>query len=116
MRIVLSLILLFYVSGMSQTTRTTGASQLDLPVARTHAKPAISLQRALKLAEQFIKKQGIEISPYYLTEAKLIGADPDKGIKEPYWWFWWVKLGGSSGDYVEIGVSMSGKARRIPSM
>jgi len=40
----------------------------------------------------------------------------EKDAKEPRWFFWWMKEEGTIGDYVEITVSMEGKADRLPSM
>ena len=99
-----------------QIIAPTKTNEVDLPLDRIKLKPPKqSLQNALKIAEAYIEKNKIDISPYYLTQAKLIYADGKK-IKETYWWFWWVKPMGALGDYVEIGVSMDGKAWRIPSM
>lgn len=90
---------------------------VSLPLNRIPAKPpAITLQKALKISESYIEENSIDISPYYLREIRLISADPDKGVKESYWWFWWVKPNGAAGDYFELGISMDGKVRRITSM
>jgi hypothetical protein len=70
----------------------------------------------LRIAEEHIRRNRIKIKLYYLREAKLIYPDIDNGVKESYWWFWWVGQNGAAGDYVEIAVSMDGKARRMPSM
>lgn len=91
--------------------------RVDLPLARFRGRPpAVTMKQALRIAEQYIKRNKIKIEPYYLREAKLIYPGVDNGVKESYWWFWWVAPNGASGDYVEIAVSMDGKARRVPSM
>ena len=88
----------------------------DLPLAKRSFRPKLSLQHALKLAEKYIGEKRINISPYFLREAKyvLFGGEGDK---EPAWFFWWVNENGSMGDYVQILVFInSGEIRRVPSM
>jgi hypothetical protein len=88
----------------------------DLPLARRNLRPKLTLQRALKLAENYAAKEGVDLSPYYLYQAKyILYGDEDK--QEPCWFFWWVKEGGGLGNYVEIIVPIdSGNVRRLPSM
>jgi hypothetical protein len=97
----------------------SGKTTIDLPVGRFHTRPKLSLQNALKTADGYISKGHIDASSYWLYEAKFIlyGAETtaDKD-KTPGWFFWWVKDEGSKGDYIEIFVSMDGKAMRLPSM
>lgn len=78
-------------------------------------KPRLEMQKAMKLMETFIKKQKIDTSNYYLSQAKLIqyGAENDK---KAAWHFWWINVSGSLGDYIEILVFMDGTAGQIPSM
>lgn len=77
------------------------------------------MQKALKLAEAYIVKERVGASSYWLFQAQftLYGdktlADKDK---IPGWYFWWVNDGGALGDYIEIFVSMDGKAMRLISM
>ena len=80
-----------------------------------HKPPKLTLQQALKIAERFIAKEKIDASSYYLFEAKwvLYGGEA-KG--EPRWYFWWVNINGSLGDYHQITVSMEGKVQRLGSM
>jgi hypothetical protein len=113
----------------SQTARSALSNQggtiadpkiINLPLPRPdQSRPKLSLQSALKIASGYIKKERIDISPYWLYRADytLYGdkATDDKD-KIPCWYFWWVNDSGSMGDYVEIFVSMDGKAWRIPSM
>lgn len=78
---------------------------IELP--RRDTRPRIDLQRALKVAEAFIKKRKIDISSCYLFEAKLISHRRD----EPsVWRFWWVRMHGpnSAAEDVKIGVTMQG--------
>jgi hypothetical protein len=101
--------------------RASTSSQriIPLPVARPHSKPKLSLQHALKIAEAYIVKEHIDASSYWLSQAQftLYG---DKTLAEkdkiPGWYFWWVNDGGALGDYIEIFVSMDGKAMRLISM
>ena len=86
----------------------------ELPVPRIGFKPKLTLQQALRIAEKFIKSEKIDLSPYYLFEAKwvLYGTE----TKEPRWYFWWVNDDGAMGHYVEITVSMEGKPQLLGSM
>jgi hypothetical protein len=87
----------------------------ELHIIRLNPKrPEITLPRALKIAEEYMKKQKIDTSSYYLAEAKLIHATNDS--EEPYWWFMWVEMRRPVGDYIDITVSMKGKTYRLPSM
>jgi hypothetical protein len=91
----------------------------EVPVKRGEGfkRPQLSMQQALKLAEAYIEREGIAISPYYLLEAKLcFYTSPQDGSQSKWWWFWWVGENGVFGDYVEIRVEMNGETRRMPSM
>ena len=79
-------------------------------------RPKITLQEALKLAEDYIKSEKINISPYHIDQVQLIRPNLEQGVTEQYWWFLWVKEGGAFGDYVEIGVRMDGTTWRMGSM
>ena len=99
------------------TSRAPQIVDLPLPEERfTKLKPKITLQSALKLAERYIKRNKIDISSFYLREARLIWQGGEKDPKEPYWFFWWVNESGALGNYVEITVSMDSRVTRIPSM
>lgn len=78
-------------------------------------KPKLSLQDAMKVMEQYIEKQKIDTSKYFLWNVNLIqyGSQNDK---RPVWYFWWLSEKGGVGDYIEILVSMDKKAGRVPSM
>jgi hypothetical protein len=82
---------------------------LELP--RRDASPRIRLQRALKIAEGFIRQQKIDISSCYLFEARLIS---EERREESTWSFWWVSVRGNSTmtKDVRITVSMNGKPKR----
>lgn len=90
----------------------------SLPTARAF-RPKISLQEGLKIAEDYINQQHIDIGPFWLYRARytLLGDEktPDQD-KIPGWHFWWVNESGALGDYVEIFVDMNGKASRLASL
>jgi hypothetical protein len=89
---------------------------VDLHLPKPSFKPKLTLQRALQLAERFIAKEKIDLSPYYLYQAKYI-LYGSKDNQEPCWFFWWVNEGGALGNYIEIIVSIeTGNVRRLPSM
>jgi hypothetical protein len=89
----------------------------DLPLPKRGSyRPNLTLQKALKIADGYIKKEKIDVSHYYLLEAKhiLYGS---KDNQDPSWFFWWVNENGAIGDYVEIIVSIkTGSVMRRPSM
>ena len=88
---------------------------LSLP-KRGSYRPSLTLQNALKIADGYIVKQKIDISHYYLLEAKYIFYG-GKDNQDPSWFFWWVNENGVIGDYVEIVVSIkTGNVLRLHSM
>jgi hypothetical protein len=89
---------------------------VELPLSKRGFRPKITLQEAMKLAESYIEKEKIDPSSYYLREARMIQYGDEKKAKEPQWFFWWVHENGQIGNYIEITVSMDGKAARHPSM
>jgi hypothetical protein len=86
----------------------------NLPIMRV--KPRITLQRALKIADSYAKKEKINLSPYFLLEARMIQYGGENSAKEVRWYFHWANDSGSTGNDLEITVSMGGKAARLPSM
>jgi hypothetical protein len=92
---------------------------LDFAIANGTFRPKLSMQDALKVAEAYIDKQHIDISTYWLYRViYILSGDentPDKDTL-PGWHFWWVSETGALGDYVEIFVTMDGRANRSPSM
>ncbi len=79
------------------------------------SKPQIEMQKALKIMEKFIKKQKIDTSNYYLSRVNMIQYGV-KNDKKTVWYFRWVNVDGSLGDYIEIAVFMDGSVERMPSM
>jgi hypothetical protein len=95
-------------------TRTSGTTftrhqELAYPT-RGYETPKISLQRALKIAETFIKRDRIDISSCHLIEARWV-VDETK-TKNGGWRFLWVHTNEVSRN-VLIAVSMDGKPYRI---
>lgn len=82
-------------------------------------RPRVTLQEALKIAEHYIAEKHIDISAYWLSDARfiLMGDDATPDIsKIPCWHLWWIHESGTIGDYVEIIVTMDRVASRAPSM
>jgi hypothetical protein len=127
MRIILMVVVVMFqitlaVGQESHTGKSSQSSQLSpvterriLELPRPQRKqPKITLQQALKIAEGYIKKEKIDISSYYLFEAKWILYGTD--VKELGWYFWWVNVDGALGNYVQLTVSMDGKVQLLGSM
>src|SRR5712691_2799925 len=93
---------------------TVTSQQIEkLPVRR--ARPRITFQRALKIAESYRKRKGINLTSYFLVEGRMmIQSNNDNKIKEPHWYFRWVNQEASIPD-VEIIVSLRGMAERLSS-
>jgi hypothetical protein len=102
------------VEGARQPAVTEQSITELHPTRSNPRRPEVTLPRALKIAEEYVKKQRINTSSYFLAEVKLIPAG--RGVGEPYWWLMWVGISKPLGDYIEISVSMRGKAYRVPSM
>ena len=89
---------------------------VTLPITNRKFRPKLSLQRALKLAESYIEKEKIDISSFYLYQAKYILYGSNE-IQKPAWHLWWVNEDGALGNYVEIVVLIdTGSVSRLPSM
>ncbi len=99
--------------------RAQGRATLDLPTSHRGYKPKISLQAALRIAEDFVADEHIDVSGGWLYEARftLYGdkSKPDTQ-KDPCWFFQWEPESGLVGAQVEIVVFMDGKAMRLPTM
>src|SRR5215212_7924069 len=75
----------------SQKQPVTSVQLSELPLPKTRGfRPRITLQEAMKLAESFIAKEKINISPYFLSEARMIMYGGEKDAKQPCWFFRWV--------------------------
>ena len=111
------------IAQQSKSTRDSVARTDIVPVPvpddstyPIHLRPKLSMQTALKLAENYIVKEHIDISPFFLYQVHLIQYGSEKGPKEQRWYFSWVSDAGTLGADVEITVSMEGKVCRLPSM
>lgn len=129
MRIILMLIgamvLNVVVSGQTPSSKPKGQEQKpadilydNIQIKRSvlFPRPKITMQDALKVAEDYIDKGKIPIAPYYLYQVTLIPVNAEQGVSEPYWLFQWIKDDGTIGGYIQIRVSMDGEARLIPSL
>ena len=120
MRVIMMVIMLVasFLRAPSLAQQPDQPTQMGSPVSkrevielpRRDASPRINLQRALRIAEGFIRKQKIDISSCYLFEAKLISEELHE---ESRWRFWWVGLRGDNvpAKDVRILVTMDGKAQ-----
>src|SRR5450755_1901200 len=90
----------------------------DLPVSHRGHKPKISLQTALKIAENYVTAEHIKVSDGWLSESRVFlygdraKADRDK---EPCWLFVWITAS-SPGGHVDVIVSMDGNAMLAPTL
>lgn len=109
-------------SQSSRNTQEPGASNqqiLDLPRVPHTYRPKLLMQDAIRIADDFIRTQHIDISSYWLSQVNFtLYGDKNTADKDkiPCWYFWWMSETAAAGDYVEIFVDMDGKAWRVPSM
>lgn len=118
MRIMMIIVAVLFLREPGLAQQPDQFTQLENPVSkrellqlpRRDSSPRINLQRALKIAEGFIRKQKIDISSCYLFEAKLVSEEIQE---ESSWRFWWVSVRGSNAPAkdVRITVTMDGKAQ-----
>ncbi len=90
-------------------TGVTQYQDLAYPTAG-YLPPEISLPRALKIAEDFIRTDRIDISSCYLIEARWV--TDDTKTKNGGWRFYWAHKYQASRN-VLIAVSVDGKPYRI---
>ena len=121
--LIISLLLCQSGPGLIKQTRTTRpekapdsillqkTTQLPRPVPKP---PKVTLQQALGIAERYIEREKIDVTSFYLIEAKLIF--PTEKVEDQQWHFWWVSMTMELGNYIEITVTMDGEVKRIPSM
>lgn len=90
--------------------------QILFPNNKKKFRPKLTLQRALQLAENYIEKEKIDISSFYLYQAKFIMFGGEEQ-KQPAWHFWWLNEKTAVGDYVQLVVLINtGSVQKIPSM
>src|SRR5918911_2123833 len=127
MRIFLAMAMVMLLStfAFGQSTETNQRTQdpsvsnrqiTDLSLLKRNFRPKLTLQSALKIAEDYIEKAKIDCSHYFLLEAGMIQYGGEKDVKEPRWFFVWVNENGAMGNNIEISVSMNGKVGQHPSM
>ena len=119
MRLILFVVIVFLVGPIAhaQTPAKTGRVANDVTQyrglaypTRGYGPPKISLERALKIAETFIKKDRIDISSCFLIEAHWVVDEADS--KNPMWQFYWSHFSEASRN-VLIVVSADGKPYRL---
>ena len=110
-------------SGQSpKNTQDSGVNNqqiVNLPRTPHTYKPKLLMQDAMKVADDFIRKQHIDISSYWLSQINFtLYGDKNTADKDkiPCWYFWWMSETAAAGDYIEIFVDMDGRAWRVPSM
>jgi hypothetical protein len=79
--------------------------------------PEISLQRALKFAEKYLKKEGAKLSRLHLIQAEFVFVGDEKN-PAPSWHFLWRTNSSSSllGYDAELYVFMNGRVWDPPVM
>jgi hypothetical protein len=121
----LFLVILFLVPCLETQGQSVPASSdaksslaLALPLSQRGYKPKISLQAALKIAEDYVAAEHINVSDGWLSEARLfLHGDSDKAEKRnPCWLFVWITNSGRMGMRLDVIVSMDGKAMVSPSI
>ena len=101
----------------SEESLPTHDQTVGLPLLKRGFKPKLTLQQALKIAEHYIVNEKIDLSSYFLLEAKFILYGED--VKDPRWFFVWSSSGQAKllhGVDFELTVNMEGKVNIIPSM
>ena len=109
-------VVLFSVLAFAQSPVITQNKISELPVNGIRRKPKLTLQGGLKIAERFAKHEKIELSSYFLLEARMIQYGGKEDVKEPRWTFHWVAANGPLGVDFWIDVSMEGKASHVLTM
>jgi hypothetical protein len=90
---------------------------MDLTLLKRGYKPKLTLQQALKIGEHYVEVEKLDLSSYYLLEAKFIFYGGN--VNDPRWFFVWLNSGQASkthGVDFQLTVSMDGKVNIIPSM
>lgn len=112
---ILSTVIFGQNSTDEKPKETFDRQVLELPKTRK-IKPKLSLQKALKLTEKFIKEQKIDASRYYLSGVKMISRPDKEKESNTFWLFNWNNDEMILGDYSHILVSMDGKVWQEPTM
>lgn len=126
MRIILSALAIVFLSTIGSAQ--TGPSPTPTPPAEVYElsstpdrrlpvlkfKPKITLQNALKLAEELLKKEKPKGMNHHLLEAKLIEDLDDRAPFAALWLFTWKHESVQPAFDIQITVSMSGKITMRP--
>jgi hypothetical protein len=99
--------------------RAQSVAKFASPASHRGFEPKISLQAALKIAEDFVADERIDVSGGWLYEARFTlygGKTKPDSEKEPCWFFQWIPESGLIGAQIEVVVFMDGKAMRLPTM
>jgi len=102
----------FGVPAFAQSPVITQKDIAELPINGIRSKPKVTLQEGLKIAERYAKHQRINLSAYFLLEARMIWYGGKNEPKEPRWSFHWVGANKPIGVELWIDVSMDGKPSR----
>lgn len=117
--LVLSTLALGQSNQTNQKTQDTSLSNQqvnDFSRLKRNFRPKLTLQNALKIAEDYIEQSRADASNYFLVEARMIQYGGEKDVKEFRWFFVWAHESGALGSNIEITVSMDGKVEQHPSM
>lgn len=127
MRVKSLLVVIIYAGAVagfqsSQAPNSGHISQDETPISRRATalphpgwKPPISLQQAIKLVEEYVEKEKINVSAHFLSEVRLISNDRGKESKGPLWYFFWNQNGTAAGTQLEFTVAMDGTVTRLAS-
>ena len=127
MRVVSLMVMIFYMGVLTcgQSSRATtpeDITQDKTPIMRRAPapphprwKPPITLQHAIRLVEDYIEKEKLDVSSHYLGEVRMIANDRGKEDKGPLWYFFWNYDGTAAGAQLEFTVAMDGKVTRLAS-
>jgi hypothetical protein len=104
---------------VSASTLVQDGAPASLSTLNRGYRPKISLQAALRIAEEYVASEHINVSNGWLSVARFLlygdatQADRDK---QTSWLFVWNTDRGPAGTHVDVAVSMNGKAMLLPAM
>ena len=122
MKIIVALLTVFYLQGpvLGQVNGPVRESEIRATSKGGGNRPKITLQEALKLAEEYTRKERIDVSDFFLLEAKFIlfGSKGDGeaggGAQQPAWSFYWMNENHGPGSGISIVVII--KTREVKGM
>ena len=126
MRIVSLLAVICYLGALAcgQPGRAAAGrnTQDETPISRKAPapphpgwKPPVTLQHAVKLVDDYVEKEKIDVSSHYLSEVRMISNDRGKEGQGPLWYLFWSQVGTADGTQLEFTVAMDGKVTRLAS-